>query len=67
MGRSITVIECAGKGRERARAHGEQARDSVHAALDRWREGTSTRVADTSRRRDCSLRSRPPRPTRPRR
>ncbi|MFD7008450.1 C45 family autoproteolytic acyltransferase/hydolase [Rhodococcus jostii] len=39
----MTVIECAGSGRERGRAHGEQARDLVHTALDRWREGTSTR------------------------
>ncbi|ABG99368.1 probable 6-aminopenicillanic-acid-acyltransferase (plasmid) [Rhodococcus jostii RHA1] len=39
----MTVIECTGNGRERGRAHGEQARDLVHAALDRWREGTSTR------------------------
>jgi isopenicillin-N N-acyltransferase-like protein len=37
----MTVIECAGSGRMRGRAHGEQARDQVHTALDRWREGTS--------------------------
>nr|WP_271212916.1 C45 family peptidase [Rhodococcus wratislaviensis]GLK39734.1 hypothetical protein GCM10017611_66050 [Rhodococcus wratislaviensis] len=39
----MMVIECAGDGRERGRAHGEQARDLVRTALDRWREGTSTR------------------------
>lgn len=39
----MTVIECAGNGRARGRAHGEQARDSVQAALERWREGTSAR------------------------
>ncbi|QSE86884.1 C45 family autoproteolytic acyltransferase/hydolase [Rhodococcus koreensis] len=39
----MTVIECVGSGRARGRAHGEQARDLVHTALDRWREGTSAR------------------------
>lgn len=39
----MTVIECAGDGRARGRAHGEQARDLIHAALDRWRNATSTR------------------------
>ena len=37
----MTVIECAGNGRARGRAHGEQAREMIHAALARWREGTS--------------------------
>ncbi|RYF59491.1 MAG: 6-aminopenicillanic acid acyl-transferase [Comamonadaceae bacterium] len=39
----MTVIECSGDGRARGRAHGEQARDLVHAALDRWRDGTNAR------------------------
>ncbi|MBQ0825820.1 C45 family autoproteolytic acyltransferase/hydolase [Streptomyces tagetis] len=33
----MTVVDCAGTGRERGRAHGEQAREAVRAALDRWR------------------------------
>jgi isopenicillin-N N-acyltransferase-like protein len=37
----MAVIECAGIGRARGRAHGEQARDVIHIALDRWRDGTS--------------------------
>jgi isopenicillin-N N-acyltransferase-like protein len=37
----MTVIECAGTGRARGRAHGEQARDLIHTTLDRWRDGTS--------------------------
>ncbi|MFC9553974.1 C45 family autoproteolytic acyltransferase/hydrolase [Rhodococcus sp. NPDC056960] len=37
----MTVIECAGSGRVRGHAHGEQARDLIHTALDRWRDGTS--------------------------
>ncbi|MFE4411299.1 C45 family autoproteolytic acyltransferase/hydolase [Streptomyces sp. NPDC056821] len=33
----MTVIDCAGTGREMGRAHGEQARDAVRAALAHWR------------------------------
>lgn len=36
----MTIIDCAGKGRERGLAHGEGARDLVRAALARWREAT---------------------------
>ncbi|MBT2270092.1 C45 family autoproteolytic acyltransferase/hydolase [Rhodococcus qingshengii] len=38
----MSIIECVGRGRARGRAHGEQARDMIHIALDRWREGTSS-------------------------
>ncbi|MDF3313728.1 C45 family autoproteolytic acyltransferase/hydrolase, partial [Rhodococcus sp. T2V] len=37
----MTVVECAGTGRARGRAHGEQARDVIHTTLARWRAGTS--------------------------
>src|SRR5579862_248626 len=33
---STLPIDCPGSGRERGRAHGEQLRDRIHGALDRW-------------------------------
>jgi isopenicillin-N N-acyltransferase like protein len=37
----MTVIECAGDGRARGRAHGESAREAVCAAIGRWAEATA--------------------------
>ena len=37
----MTVIDCAGDGRARGRAHGEAARDAVSAAIGHWSEGTA--------------------------
>ncbi|MFJ3673274.1 C45 family autoproteolytic acyltransferase/hydrolase [Streptomyces sp. NPDC090106] len=38
---SPPVLDCAGSGLEIGRAHGEQARDAVRQALERWRERTA--------------------------
>jgi len=35
---TMKIIECMGDGRARGRAHGEEARDLVRAALHRWEE-----------------------------
>jgi isopenicillin-N N-acyltransferase-like protein len=37
----MSVIECAGDGRARGRAHGEAARNAVAAAIGRWSEATA--------------------------
>src|SRR4051812_48324443 len=36
----VTVLDCCGPGRERGRAHGEQARPLVAEAVARWAEAT---------------------------
>ncbi|TCG06755.1 hypothetical protein BZM27_24135 [Paraburkholderia steynii] len=36
----MTVIDCAGDGRSRGRAHGESARELVRRALERWADAT---------------------------
>ncbi|WP_216893178.1 C45 family autoproteolytic acyltransferase/hydolase [Nocardia alni] len=42
----MTVVECAGDGLARGRAHGEAARELVRAALDRWRAACRVRSED---------------------
>jgi isopenicillin-N N-acyltransferase like protein len=37
----MTVVDCAGDGRTRGRAHGEAAREAVVAAVGRWADATA--------------------------
>jgi isopenicillin-N N-acyltransferase-like protein len=45
----LVTIDAAGSPSERGRAHGEQARDLIHAGLERWRDDLAGRGKDADR------------------